>query len=585
MGSRTVWLLLLVVLSLGGVVLWQLGREERGAFGGDRPLFDGVRPERLQSVRIDHLERGLQLTLERDADGAWQIVDPLAFPAEVGVLERLFDAIVRNRATPVEDPDLAALSLAPPRAVLELVETLPAGPRTVRLELGAKDIDGKNVFARVDGVVVRTLLNVDTTLDRDLPDWRRHRILNVEPASVVEVRRSGKFALDPAAGAQDFAFTAGTTETGWRSTEPWESALDPAFVGALLSNACYLQARGFLADTIVEIADYGLDQPDLRIALVLVDGSEETLLLRHNSRIESWACMREGSAHVFRIEDASAVYLAVPSEAFLDTRLVREERADVERIELVRGDGTLALRRDGNRWLLTPPRGAAAGAGIPADGEAVLDLLGALEDARAARLLIHEQAVPFTASEPPLALRVIAKGRVHEIEFGPAFEAGPGVPGRLFRRAGENVVGVVEARIAALAERETSTLADRQMIKLPELGIAAIELSRGDFARVFVRDPETGRWSPRGVDAEAPKAFLKCIDRILSLRADVAVAPDAPFELREPWQVVVVDGGDVRTTYRLGALASDPAVHGFDAGQVRGIVTTSGLLPDLDLVP
>jgi len=584
MGSRNVWWLLLAVLTLGGLVLWQLDRERAGAFASDRPLFEGLRPERLSSLRLDQLERGLQLSIHRDADGSWQIVDPLDFPAEFGLLERLFESVSRNRGLPVEHPDLAALSLAPPRAVLELVEELPEGPRKLRLELGARDIDGKSVFVRADGVVLSTLRNVENCLDRDLSDWRMRRVLVLDPARVVSVRRSGLYALDPAAGVMDFALEAASSEAGWQATAPWLAALDPAAVGSLLTTVCNLQARTFLADSAVEAARFGLQSPDLRLELGLENGEEVALLFRHDPPSESWSCQREGSVHVFRVDSVNVIYLAVPSEAFLDPRLVRETREDVERIEVLRAAGSFALRRDGKRWLLGLSQGASAVGEIPADALAALDLIGALEDARAARFLLDDPP-EFGAAGAMVTVRLIAKGRTHEVEFGAAHEVSPGVPGRLFRRRGEQVLGVVGDSLVKLLEREAAEFVERQMIRLPEQGIAAIELSRLGVTRVFVRNAESGRWSPKDADVEAPKSFLKCVDRLLSLRADVATAPDVPLDLVDPWQVVVVDGGNVRVTYRIGPLASDAAQHGFDDGRQRGLVTSSGLLEDLSRIP
>lgn len=583
MNSRNVWIMLALVLLLGGVVLWQQGREKSPAFQDDRPLFDGLRAERLHSIHLDHLERGLQLSLTRDADGAWQIVDPLTFPAEAGVMDRLLEVLTKNRATPVDKPDLEALRLAPPRAVLELVESLPTGDRKLRLELGEQDLDGSHVFARVDGVVVRTLLNLDTTLNRDLPDWRQRRILNVDPATVTAVRRIGKLVVDPAVGLVDLGFAAGTTESGWRSSVPWKAALDPETVGQLIASLCYLQARTFLADSAVQVPPFGLDNPDLRIELDLAGEAQEVLLLRQNRGSESWICMREGSTHVFRVENMSLVLLSIPADRFLDTQIARLEHGKVERIELRHGEQTLFLRRNAQIWKLGSKQNAVAGTEVSADPLAVADLLAAVEGAHAAKFLIDEPGVVFTA-ESSVGLRLFAHGAEYGCDFGAEHELSPGVPGRLFRRAGDELVGVVETRVADLASGGWIDFVERQMIKLPEKAIARIELSRKEFKRVFVRNAETGRWSAAGVETEAPKTFQMCVERLLSLRADAAVAPDGPFELADPWQVVVIDGGNVRTSYRLGALVADANARGFDDGHVRGIVTSSGLFEDLSQI-
>ena len=583
MNSRTVWLMLAVVLLLGAGVFWQLRRESVSGLEPDLALFPELRAERVQSVRLDHLERGLQLTITREGEGAWQIVDPLDFPAETGVMARLMEVVAKNRAVIVDKPVLSELSLDPPRAVLEVTESLPTGPRKQRLELGAQDLEGKHVFARVDGVVVRTLLNLDSTLDRDLPDWRQRRILSFDPGSVVEVRRSGKVALDAIVGLMDLTFEAGTTETGWRSSKPWTAALDPGLIGSLLGNLCYMPARTFLADSASQASSYGLDHPDIRVELGQASGSEEVLLFRHHLDSQSWVCMREGSTHVFKVDDVSAVFLAAPSDGFLDRRIARVVPDTVERIELQRGADMLSLRRNGKLWMLGGKQAGAPRAEVTADSVAVTDLLAALEGASVARFLIDEAATPFTQDEPR-GLTLFTHDAQYGCEFGSPKEASPGIPGRLFRRPGEDVVGVVEDRIAALAAMGWVDFVERQLIQLPEKAIARIELTHGSVKRFFVRDSESGRWSPEGVDSEAPKTFLKCVERLLSLRADTVVAPDAAFELTDPWQISVIDGGSVRTTYRLGRLASDPKAVGYEGTRVRALVTSTGLLEDLELI-
>lgn len=582
MSSKTIWIMLALVLALGGLVLWQLDREKSGEFAVDRALCEGLRPERTRRLRLDNLERSLQLNLQRDANGTWQITDPLDYPADPGVLARLLEVISTNRATLVDDPDLAALSLAPPRAVLEIFEEVPAGERSLRLELGAVDLDRKHVFARVDGVVLRTSMNLDSTLERDLPGWRDRRIVKLDPASVVSVRRSGTLVLDASLPAVELTLAAESTQSGWRASSPWNAALDPDAIQGLVANACFLQARTFLADSAAQFPLFGLDQPDLRLELGLADGSEQVLLLRREPQTEGWICCLAGSVHVYRVDDIGIVFLSMPSDGLLDMRLVRIERERVERIELVGAKRTLTLRREGNLWMLE----AALGGAARADSLAVADLLGEIDAARVTRYLVAEDARTFEAGPHLASLGVFASDAQLRIEFGAEHSAGPALEGRLFQRSGEDVVGVVDARIAAIASRSWEELSERQMIRLPEAGIARIELSRGPLRRAYLRDSSSGRWLVEGTPTEAPKPFLKCLERLLSLRADVAVAPDAPFELQDPWSVLIVDGAGVRTSYKLGIQAGEAGRRlGFDDGKVRGDVSSSGLYADLEQIP
>jgi hypothetical protein len=432
--------------------------------------------------------------------------------------------------------------------------------------------------------VLRTLMNLDSTLERDLPEWRDRRILRIDPASVVSVKRAGSVVLDEGSPALDMTLEAGTTDSGWQASLPWNAAIDPGAIGGLISNACYLRARTFLADSAAQLSLFGLDQPDLRLELGLADGSEHVLLLRRDAQREGWLCMRAGSVHVYRVEELNIVFLAVPADGFLDTRLLRFERESVQRIELTQAQRRMTLRRDGPLWSLESELGASKLAAVRADSLVVSDLLGELEAARAVRYLVAEDAEPFVPGESPSSLRLVTANATLELEFGAARDAAPSVAGRMFRRAGENVAGIAEQRSVNLLQPSWEQLNDRQLIKLPEQGIARIELSRGPLQRSYERDASTGRWSVEGTQGEAPKPFLKCIEHLLSLRADVAIAGDAPFELSDAWNVLIVDGSGVRTAYRVGRFGPGGDRQGFDDGKRRGDVSSSGLWSDLEQI-
>lgn len=581
MGSRNVWVLLVVVLALVGVALWQLDREKSGEFAADRPLFDGLRAERITRVRLDHLEQSLQLEIERDANGTYQIVDPLVVPADAGVLERLFEAVTRNRAQDVERGDLKGLSLDPPRALLVLTEETAGGERELRLELGALDVDGKHVFARVEGRVVRTLMNLDSTLDRDLAGWRQRRILNVDPASVVEVRRSGQVLLDEASPRVDMTFEAGTTESGWRATRPWNAQLDPAAIHALLSNACYLDARTFVADSAAQIGAFGMDQPDLRLELGIDGGFEEALLFRQQAGADTWLCMREGSTHLVRVDQIHVLFLTVPTDGYFDPNVARLVREEVQRIELRRGEETVGLRRDGKLWRVSST--ALPGNEWVADGAVVGDLMGRMESAKVASFLVEGTGAPFVAGPRLLELSWTSSSGGGAARFGAEAALREGVVGRQYQRVGDDIVGVVESALPVFVDRPLEDFFDRQLVQLPERGITRIEIRRGEFERSFVRDAKTGVWSPRGLTEEAPKEFLKCIERLLSLRADRVLPASTDASLRSAFEITLVDGGEVHTRYRVGLESGGDGVV-FEDGTRRARIDGTGLYADLEAI-
>lgn len=104
MHLRKLLVLLLIVGALAGIALWQRGEQQSLRESAEAALLPGFDRQRLIAVRVDNLERSLQLRIERGS-GEWQIVDPIQFPAELAVVEALFDALATQHAKPVSDAD------------------------------------------------------------------------------------------------------------------------------------------------------------------------------------------------------------------------------------------------------------------------------------------------------------------------------------------------------------------------------------------------------------------------------------------------------------------------------------------------
>ena len=89
MRRGTLLFLVLLVLGLGYLALQ---KEREAARGGPAVAEFLLRPElaleRVKSVRIEHLERGVVLELERDAQGRWFLTDPLEYPAQGALIRQ-----------------------------------------------------------------------------------------------------------------------------------------------------------------------------------------------------------------------------------------------------------------------------------------------------------------------------------------------------------------------------------------------------------------------------------------------------------------------------------------------------------------
>jgi hypothetical protein len=541
--------------------LWQQGREAGGAFESERPLLEGVVPGRITAIRVDNIERGLQLRAERAEDGRWFLVDPIEYPAEVAVLEVLFDIVESQTAIVIEDPgELSRLSLDPPRAVVELEEQVGGDLRRHRLELGAVDLDQQYAYARVDGVVVKTLRSLDSTIERDLPGWRSRSIFHdLKPYSIVSVSRRGSALLLGQTEPLDVTLDA-VEDDGWRATAPWDARLDPGFIGRTIQMTCYLRTRAFLDDAPADLGFYGLDPAEVTLQLECGDGRVETLRMSRSDNGEDWVAATESSPHIYLLSQEDVLVLTTPIDVMVDRELVRATRDRMASVRLEAGGRVTTLEQTRTGWTVSADGGAAE----PADALRVEDVLSELERARVLELLPD---VAWPAESAAASILIDFDGRLVGGRLGPPHETPDGGHGVLFRREGDGLVSLVEARLVELAGVDPEELRSLQLVRVKELDVVRIELSTERAERTYVRSAE-GRWSRKGAEVEA-RAFAALVDGLLSVRALEHLGTDAPVPGEDAVQVRIFTAAGRPTVYELRA-GADGTV--FASGERQALV-------------
>ena len=546
MHGRTAILLFLVVAALAGGIWWQVQQEQATQIEGDRALVLDIQAARVDRIRVDNLERSVQVTLERDETNAWSIVDPIDYPAAGPLVNQILELVSTQRAYPVRDPDLELLSLAPPRVVLELEQDISGERLLNRLEFGAVDLDGQHGFVRVDGVVLRTLRSLDSVLERDLAEWRSRALFNdISPFSVTEVHRRGSFALEAGDEPEDLTLDV-VNDGGWRATAPWNARLDAGAIGLVISNAIFLRTTTFSDDAPADLAYYGLDPAPLSFSFSTADARTETLRLAPHPDGGDWYCVREGDPHIYRISKEAVLLLISPVDMLVDRDVVRVVR---DRITAVRLAGA------GREVLLEPvPRGwvvsGRTDAGVelerePADRARVEELVGELERERVLALLPD---VSFPAG-PAQGLWIEADGRTLGGSIGPEYTTDDGGTGALFRRDGDGLVSLVSARFLELVSTDPAELRSMSLLEVSELEVARVELSSAVGSRTYVRDSK-GRWSRQGTEVEA-RAFALVVDRLLSLRAREHLAGPEGLSPEAPISVVIKRPNGPEVAYTL----------------------------------
>jgi Domain of unknown function (DUF4340) len=254
MNPRNTALLLLAVLGLGAFLYFyeiggesaRLDAEERG-----KRLFAGIEPGDVSWIVL-RTSDGADARFEQ-RDGKWQLVAPLAFPADPG-LARMAEALVAitpEKTFEKPQPD-AEYGLDDAKA--KIVRFGTAGAEH-ELRIGATTPVGANVYARTgDSPAVHTIASHRATaFTKSLTDLRDKQIVSFDPNAIgeVEVRwPGGRVVMARAAGSGDApkpdAPAAPEPDGEWQMSVPLAARADGDAIDNLLSTLSFLRADAFV---------------------------------------------------------------------------------------------------------------------------------------------------------------------------------------------------------------------------------------------------------------------------------------------------------------------------------------------------
>lgn len=572
MNLRTTLVLLALVLALGSIAVWQLGREDRQRVAEELPLFAGVDPSRVTALRVEHIAHDDFLRIERGPERRWRITDPEELPADDAIVEHLLGTALGRRGTPVpaSEADPAKLGFEPPRAVLELEEATSAGPRRTRLELGGVDPDQQRVNVRVDGRILRTWRDLETALSRPREEFRSHRVTELAPEEIVEVHRSGTVHRFDGV-VLDTRLDALADGGAWRLTSPVEGALDPLGLSLWATAFAQLKCQAFLdVGGKRPLADFGLDPPEATLRVGTAGGREVVLLVGRPGHVpgENWAAAVAGRPQVFALENADLEVLLIPTLDLLDHRLWRVTRESIESVELSTSARVLELGREKKRWTVREKlRGEAEfGPLLTADKARVEDLLAGLD------------ALEFQGFDPEWKLEDMdVAGGIHVRAQGLVQGGVVSVPETdtsgartvRFRRDGDRVVARANAALHDAVARPIEDLLSLLVEELVEVEQRALVVGDGARVRRYTRGAK-GQWVREGTDLEA-RELAPLLDALLFLRAERHLRPEERVELVDSISFNFVDVNDTSHVVVVGRAAAG----GFEG---RSILQVDGRL-------
>jgi len=414
-----------IVLAALAAFYFQVDRpaQERKAEEKERgEVFVDLPRDRVDTIEITRGDDTLRL--ERDDQQRWWLRTPEVAPARPEAVEDLLDEATTTevlRRLTVPAAERAELGLDAPVARLHLV----GAGIDVELRVGRDDpmLQGRYYLGRSDGdEVIVTASPLRQTLQEPIEELRRRRLFEVPRWRIVAVEQvDGERRLRLRQGA----------DGGWQIEEPELGRADRDQVGKWLD--ALEQAE---APSLTPLAGDGppatIPGPWARLRLITEDEQASVTLVIARPAEGDAAAYQEGLAFFGTLPAGSATALVPDGETLRDLHLAEFHPYEVDRIEIVGDDGTLALRREAGLWT--------AGDGRQIDGPFVDDYLQDLEKGKGTRY----RNDPFALEGDDQRLRLYAGTKlltdlgftrvepvVGHLPAGPALELEPDLHSRL----------------------------------------------------------------------------------------------------------------------------------------------------------
>jgi hypothetical protein len=518
-------------------------------------LCPGLEKERVSRVRIDHLERGFQLRLERDARGTWFLTDPIAYPALDDLMRTQVEIFERALGERISEPDLAEVGLDPPLVVVELDQVGDGGTRTFRLEVGKVDLDPDFVYVLVPAAdaapdatagapqerrVFRTLRTLYTTLDRNPDDYRTRRVTSLDARDVVRFVRRGSGFDAERGGEIDLAFEGVLEPEGWICKNPPIVRLDRIGMELLARGSAELEVDRFADDAPRSYAPYGLDPPRFTVEIYDAAGAKTVLDFGTPEVVgpalaesDEWYARRGGFPHVFEIETRAAKLLSVPADLLYDTLFLRAKADDVAEVECIADGRSLFLRRVEDGWTVSE---SAAGEPPPesafrADPARVQDVLSILEHLQ----VTYPPDFVFVPEDPPLAISVTTRdGLVFGGRIGKPFrDTALGSTGHGYQRYGDERAGWIGEQAVDVARSTLQSFRSSTIHSVRETDVNALRIRRGDTEHGYVQASPL-EWYVEGTSLAAPRSLTNALEVLLALEAERWLDDVPPEALVDP---------------------------------------------------
>jgi len=481
--------------------------------GGPTKVLPGLRPDAVTSILIRPSGPiQLQIRLDR-TNGAWQLTQPLIYPAQAEKVQQLLAFLERLRPAPyltvseLRNHNNAdeEYGFATPQATLVIQQ----GEYLPRIRVGALTNPGDQVFLQIEGDLGAYVVDADLLnhLPHSADDWRDTSLIKLEGVAYDRIGVTNSAKGDPGrpglpASSSTFVLQRDPTNGVWRMVWPLDARANNARIEEWLQKLQNLRIRNFISDDPKsDLEPLGLAPAELELG---ISNSTNTLALLQFGRsptndVSKLYAHRAGQPGVVTVnKDLLLGWCAVLND-FRDPHLLSLPD-EIDSVEFANGADRSSLQHqaDGS-WRLMPEDSL----GDPNLAASFLSTLTNLEIVRFVNDVVNPADLPQYGLAPP-QYRILVKAKcpagaatnaaLTELDFG----LGTNLTDKVFaKRTDESFVYAISTNDFARLPAGSWQLRDRTLCRFSVADVSGLLFrQQGRICQMIHKGPLSWTFAP-----------------------------------------------------------------------------------------
>jgi hypothetical protein len=327
----------------------------------------------------------------------------------------------------------------------------------------------------------------------------------------------------------------------WQIVEPVVVPADEAEVSGVVTNIASVDNMRTVVENASDLAQFGLAPPRIEVSFKTADGKQAGRLLigDKTATLGDLYAKLPNEKKVFLVAGSFESTFNRTTFDLRQKTVLAFERDKVERLDVQRAAGEVALARQGGEWALVKPIAA------PADYGTVEGMLGRLQTAQMKAITAQEapDLRPYGLDKPDATITVGMGSSRATLLLGAKADGATVYA----KDASRPMVFTVESSLLTDLEKPADQLRRKDVFEFRAFNASSIEITRGTTTIAFEKTRGTGKdagetWrqtrpSAKAVDAAA---FDTLLTKLANQRAQSFVDAKAKTGLQSPVLVVAV---------------------------------------------